>query len=91
MLTSTGIGMPWPRRSTRFSAVMQRHAASGRQGDDLLAEQCPSPALDHPELRIDLVGTVQVDVEPFDLVEVAERDLQAAGQLGGLRAGRRRR
>ena len=56
--------MPRPRRSTRLSAVMHRHATSGHAGDDLLAEQGPAPALDHAELGVDLVGAVEVDVEP---------------------------
>ena len=44
--------------------------------DNLLTEQGPSPALDHPVLRVDLVGAVDVNVERLDLVEVAERDTE---------------
>ena len=87
-LTSTGIGILWPRRSTRLSAVMTATRRPGGIDDDLLAEQGPAPSLDHPELRVDLVGAVEVQVERLDLVELAKRDPDRSGELRGRRARR---
>ena len=47
----------------------------------------PSPLIEI-QLRIDLVGTVHVDVELFDLVEGGERNAELRRQFGaGLRRG----
>ncbi len=86
-LTSTGTGIVAPSRSTRLSAVMTVTRRRAARRDDLLAEQGPAPALDHPELRVDLVGAVEVEVERLDVVELAQRDPERRGQLGGRDAG----
>ena len=55
-----------------------RHAMVRGGRDDLLAQQCASAALDHPELAVDLVGTVEIDVEGGDVVQLVDRDSEAA-------------
>ena len=64
------------------------HPPGGHACHDLLAEQGASPALDHPELGVDLIGTVEVEVQAGHVVELPERDAQVASQLGRRDAGR---
>ncbi len=51
----------------------------GGAGDDLLAQQGATSAFDHLELGIDLIGSVEVDIERGDVVEFAEGNFQLAG------------
>ncbi len=51
----------------------------GGAGDDLLAQQGTTSALDHLELGIDLVGSVEVDIERGHVVEFAEGDVPVRG------------
>ena len=45
-------------------------------GDDLLAQQRAAAALDQPELGIDLVGTVDRQIELWDLVQKLRRNAE---------------
>ena len=89
-LTSTGIGNGCAQPVDPLVGGDHRDAVVGGAGHDLLAEQGASPPLDHPELGVDLVGTIEVDVQRVDVVQLAEGDVQAAGELGGRQAGRNR-
>ncbi len=46
---------------------------------DLLTEQGRSPPLDHPELGIDLVGPIQIEVEERDFIELRSRNPEGVG------------
>ncbi len=46
-----------------FGSVRHDHHAARGRGDDLLPGQCPTAPLDEAELRVDLVGTVDGQVE----------------------------
>src|SRR5581483_6959403 len=66
----------------------EHDAAAGRGGDDLLADECATPALDEVQARIDLVGAVERGRDLVDVGEARERDAELARERGGrLRGG----
>ena len=64
------------------------HLACARLRDELLAEQRAATALDEVELRVDLVGAVDRDVDLPRHVVGEQRDPDAPGLVRGLDRGR---
>jgi hypothetical protein len=64
-----------------------RHAVT-RRGDDLLLQERRPAALDQVQPRVDLVGPVDGEVDPLDLVEPAERHAELLGEPDGGARGR---
>jgi hypothetical protein len=60
----------------------------GRRRDDLLARMRAAAALDQPALGVDLVGAVDRDVEPLELLERLDLDPQRARRDLGRDGGR---
>ena len=88
VLTSTGIGMPRPRRSTRFSAVIS--VTRWAEAAATIFSRSKAPPLPLIMRNCGSISSApsRLRSRPLDLVQIAQRDLQAAGQLGGRRAGR---
>ena len=87
-LTSTGIGAFTPEPIDAL--ILGDHGyppARPRRPRSSRGARAP-PALDHPELGVDLIGTVEVQVQPGHVVELPERDAQVACQFGRRDAGR---
>ena len=77
-----------PERVDDLVARGDHHEAVGRGRDDLLARVRAAAALDDPVVGIDLVGAVDRDVEPVELLERLDREPERArGDLGGDRGG----
>ena len=62
-----------------FGVVSDHNHAIGGCRHDLLPEQCPAAALDQVERGIDLVGAVNRQIEPVDVVEGGQRNAAALG------------
>ena len=70
--------------STTLSRRGDHDEAVGRRRDDLLARVRAAAALDEPAVGVDLVGAVDRDVEPVELLERLDREPERArGDLGG--------
>ena len=63
--------------STTLSDERDHHEAVGRRRDDLLARVRAAAALDEPAVGVDLVGAVDRDVEPVELLERLDRRARA--------------
>ena len=61
-------------RVDRLRRVGDDDEALSRRGDDLLARVGAAPALDEPAVGRDLVGAVDRDVEPVEVLEGLDRD-----------------
>ena len=72
-MTSTGSGKR-PSTGDQLGIVDDADEAARRGGDDLLAGQCRAAALDETQLRIGLVGAVDVHVEVADRVQIQDFD-----------------
>ena len=84
-LTSIGSGKR-PSVSTSLVSSAITIMRGRRRRDDLFAQQRPAAALDQGELRIDLVGAVDGEVEFRHFVERGERHAEfAAKRCGALR------
>ena len=57
-----------------------QHVIVTREGNELLAEQRATAALDGVERGIDLVRAVDAEVESIDFVERRQRNAEVAGQ-----------
>ena len=75
-------------RGDDLAAVGDHHHRRGGAGDDLLTQQRPAAALDQGEVRPDLVGAVDGEVELGLLVERRQRDAEPLGQRPGGLGGR---
>ena len=84
---STGRAKPGPRALAQLGLVDDDDELLGHHLDHLLAEESAAAALDEGEVGVDLVGTVDGDVEDGLLVEGAEGDVERlrllASALGG--------
>ncbi len=67
----------------RLGVVDDADELVGHGGDDLLAGEGCAAALDHVAGAVDFVGTVHVDGEGVDLVEVIHCDAEALEAFGG--------
>ena len=86
--TSIGSGKGAERLHQLGFVGDHQHPFRRRSGDDLLAQQRAAAALDQAELRVDLVGAVDIEVELGLVVECHQRDAELARELGGpLRGG----
>ena len=65
----------------RLRGVRDHDEALRRGGDDLLAGVGAAASLDQPMIGRDLVGAVDRDVEPIELVEGLHRDAELRGVL----------
>ena len=86
-ITSTGSGARSPSRATSFVSSATTTIRRAADATDLLAQVRAAQPLDQVEVRVDLVGAVDHDVELGDVVERQERD----PQLAAARRGRGRR
>ena len=72
-MTSIGRGKR-PRRVHELGTVGDAHEHPGHRRDDLLAGEGTASALDHGERGRHFIGTVDVDRQFRDAVEIDERD-----------------
>ena len=72
-MTSTGNGKR-PRTGTELGVVDDAHEAARGRGDDLLAGERRTAALDQMQLRVGLVGAVDVDLEVADGIQIQDLD-----------------
>ena len=84
---STGSGKA-PSRATRLEASAMTIMRPRRGGDDLFAQQRAAAALDEAQLRVDLVGAVDGQVELRRLLQRRQRNAEAC-RLGARRFGGR--
>ena len=80
--TSIGSGKR-PSTSTHLDVVGDHDHAIGRRGDDLFTQQCAAAALDEIERGIDLVGAIDRQIEPVDVVERGQRRCRSAPRRRG--------
>ena len=82
----------WQRKPAEhrdpFAVVGNHDHRCGCRRDDLLAQQRAAAALDQGEVRTDLVGAVDREIERGRLIQSRERDVQT-GSLGAGRFGSR--
>ena len=77
-----------PDRVDDLVASGDHDEAVGRRGDDLLARVRAAAALDEPAVGLDLVGAVDRDVEPVELLERLDREPERARRDLGRDRGR---